>query len=169
MRLEQSLSLQEAAAFLSVSFVGSESHQITGINEIHRVESGDLVFVDHPKYYSKALESAATTILIDKEVDCPQGKALLISKEPFADYNKLTRHFRPFLGWTEASKPHIGAGSQIHPTVQIGHKVIIGKNCVILAGVVLRDDVRIGNNVIIHSNSVIGADAFYYKKTSSGY
>ena len=75
------------------NFVGDEGHPVTGMNEIHRVENGDLVFVDHPKYYSKALESAATTIVIDKEVDCPPGKALIISSAPFDDYNRLTRHF----------------------------------------------------------------------------
>jgi UDP-3-O-[3-hydroxymyristoyl] glucosamine N-acyltransferase len=29
-----------------------------GMNEIHVVEKGDIVFVDHPKYYTKALNSA---------------------------------------------------------------------------------------------------------------
>jgi UDP-3-O-[3-hydroxymyristoyl] glucosamine N-acyltransferase len=50
------------------------------MNEIHVVEKGDIVFVDHPKY---ALNSAATVILINKKVDCP-GKALLISEDPLA-------------------------------------------------------------------------------------
>jgi UDP-3-O-[3-hydroxymyristoyl] glucosamine N-acyltransferase len=56
---------------------------IYGMNEIH-VEKGDIVFVDHPKYYTKALNSAATVILINKKVDCPEGKALLISEDPLA-------------------------------------------------------------------------------------
>jgi UDP-3-O-[3-hydroxymyristoyl] glucosamine N-acyltransferase len=43
------------------------------MNEIHVVEKGDIVFVDHPKYYTKAF-SAATVILINKKVDCPEGK-----------------------------------------------------------------------------------------------
>ena len=46
------------------------------MNEIHVVEEGDIVFVDHPKYYQKALDSEATTVLINKEVDCPSGKSL---------------------------------------------------------------------------------------------
>jgi UDP-3-O-[3-hydroxymyristoyl] glucosamine N-acyltransferase len=47
------------------------------MNEIHVVETGDIVFVDHPKYYDKALNSAATIVLINKKF-CPEGKALLI-------------------------------------------------------------------------------------------
>jgi UDP-3-O-[3-hydroxymyristoyl] glucosamine N-acyltransferase len=64
------------------------------MNEIHVVTPGDIVFVDHPKYYDKALQSAATIVLINKEVECPEGKALLISDDPFRDFNKLTNHFR---------------------------------------------------------------------------
>jgi UDP-3-O-[3-hydroxymyristoyl] glucosamine N-acyltransferase len=60
------------------------------------LEKGDIVFVDHPKYYTKALNSAATVILINKKVDCPEGKALLISEDPFSDFNRLTNHFKPF-------------------------------------------------------------------------
>ena len=65
------------------------------MNEIHVVEPGDIVFVDHPKYYTKALEAAATIVLINKEVACPEGKALLISDDPFRDFNKLTNYFKP--------------------------------------------------------------------------
>ena len=67
------------------------------MNEIHVVENGDIVFVDHPKYYDKALQSKATIILINKNVECPEGKALLISDDPFRDFNKLTSFFQPFV------------------------------------------------------------------------
>ena len=63
------------------------------MNEIHVVETGDIVFVDHPKYYDKALKSAATIVLINKEVECPEGKALLISDDPFRDFNNLSKYF----------------------------------------------------------------------------
>jgi UDP-3-O-[3-hydroxymyristoyl] glucosamine N-acyltransferase len=39
----------------------------------------------------KALNSAATIILINKKVDVPEGKALLISEDPFNDFNNLTK------------------------------------------------------------------------------
>lgn len=80
------------------------------MNEIHVVEKGDIVFVDHPKYYDKALNSAASVILINKVVDCPDGKALLISDDPFRDFNTLTKHFKPF------EKAH----AAIAQTAQIG-------------------------------------------------
>jgi len=45
----------------------------------------DLTFVDHPKYYEKALQSEATTNLINKAVTPPEGKALILSDHPFDD------------------------------------------------------------------------------------
>ena len=93
------------------------------------LQTGDLVFVDHPKYYDKALNSAATTILINKEVECPAGKALLISEDPFRDFNKLTHHFNPFIAATAsiAESASIGAGTRIQPNVFIGNNVSIGQ------------------------------------------
>nr|MBA3972241.1 UDP-3-O-(3-hydroxymyristoyl)glucosamine N-acyltransferase [Bacteroidota bacterium] len=95
MKLPSAHKLQDIAALINCEFEGDSSHSITGLNEIHMVETGDIVFVDHPKYYDKALLSNATTILINKKVECPKGKALLISDDPFRDYNKLVRHFQP--------------------------------------------------------------------------
>ena len=88
MKFDRPFTLEEIAQLIGAKMVGDKTHLVTGINEIHMVENGDLVFVDFQKYYSKAINSAATTILIDKEVDCPEGKALLISDHPFDDFNK---------------------------------------------------------------------------------
>jgi UDP-3-O-[3-hydroxymyristoyl] glucosamine N-acyltransferase len=162
--------LQQLADFLGCQFVGDPNHLITGINEIHQVVPGDLVFVDFEKYYKKALDSAATTILIDKEVECPEGKGLLISAQPFNDFNKLTKHFRPESRNTGAqNNTSIDPSSWIAPTASIGDFVQIGKNCVIHPGAVIQAHTIIGDNVIIGPNSVIGHYAFYYKKRPEGF
>ena len=70
--------LKNIANLLGCSYVGSDDFPVLGMNEIHVVTAGDIVFVDHPKYYDKALKSAATVVLINKKVECPKGKALLI-------------------------------------------------------------------------------------------
>jgi len=171
MKLERSYTLSEVSEILDCTFVGDPNHEITGINEIHKVEYGDIVFVDHQKYYDKALSSAATTILIDKIVDCPADKGLLISKDPFKAYNKLTVLFRPFYPWAKTINTPVGISpyAVIQPNVSIGRHVTIGKNSWIHSGAVIYDHVHIGDNVIIHANSVIGADAFYFQKRSEGY
>lgn len=164
-------SLQEIADLLQCKFVGDATFPVHGMNEIHVVEPGDIVFVDHPKYYDKALQSAATIVLINKEVACPEGKALLISDDPFRDFNRLTSHFRPFQPATSsiASTAKIGEGTIIQPNTFIGNHVTIGKHCVIHSNVAIYDYTVIGDHVTIHAGTVLGADAFYYKKRPEGF
>lgn len=163
--------LKEIADLLSCAYVGPADFPVLGMNEIHVVEPGDIVFVDHPKYYDKALQSAATIILINKEVSCPEGKALLLSDNPFRDFNVLTRHFRPFVSSNVSisSTANIGEGTVIQPNCFIGNNVTIGKNCLIHANVTIYDHCVIGDDVVIQSGTIIGADAFYYKKRPEGF
>jgi len=163
--------LKEVAAIIGCEYVGDDDFPVHGMNEIHVVEPGDIVFVDHPKYYDKALQSAATIVLINKEVVCPDGKALLISDDPFRDFNFLTRHFRPFQSSnvTISATAQIGEGTVIQPNTFVGNNVEIGKNCLIHSNVSIYDNTIIGNNVIIHAGTVLGGDAFYYKKRPEGF
>ncbi|MEO0570327.1 MAG: UDP-3-O-(3-hydroxymyristoyl)glucosamine N-acyltransferase [Bacteroidota bacterium] len=171
MKFPRVYQLEEIAKMLQVEYVGPADFPISGMNEIHVVEDGDIVFVDHPKYYSKALDSAATIVLINKKVDCPEGKALLISDDPFRDFNKLTQHFKPFETTDQSisSTAEIGPGTVVQPNVFIGNHVKIGKHCVIHANVAIYDNCIIGDYVTIHSGSILGGEAFYYKKRSEGY
>lgn len=171
MKFPRNYSLKEIAELIDATFVGPSHFQISGINEIHVVEAGDIVFVDHPKYYDKALLSKASVVLIDKKVACPEGKALLISDNPFSDFNKITKYFNPFKQASSSISETavIGKNSIIQPNVFIGNKVVIGDNCLIYPNVSIYDNCKIGNNVTIHSGSIIGADAFYYKKRVEGY
>ena len=163
--------LGDIALLINAEFIGNKNFEILGINEIHVVEKGDIVFVDHPKYYDKALNSAATTILINKKVTCPEGKSLLISEDPFRDFNKITKHFNPFKAAIQSisNTAVIGQETIIQPNVFIGNNVSIGSNCLIHPNVTIYDNTVIGNNVTIHANTVLGADAFYYKNRTAGY
>lgn len=171
MKFPQQHTLEQIATILDCSYVGDPDFPVSGMNEIHVVEPGDIVFVDHPKYYDKALNSAATVVLINKEVVCPEGKALLISEDPFADFNKLTRFFKPFekaVAQISASA-EIGEGTIVQPGCFIGNNVKIGKNCLIHANVSIYDNCVIGDHVTIHAGTVLGGDAFYYKKRPEGF
>jgi UDP-3-O-[3-hydroxymyristoyl] glucosamine N-acyltransferase len=171
MKFATAYQLKDLAEFLGCTFVGDPTFLVEGINEIHVVEPGDLVFVDHPKYYDKALQSKATTVLINKEVECPVGKALLISDDPFRDFNKITAKHRPFVAGsaTVSATAKIGEGSIVQPGAFIGEEVEIGQNCIIHANVVVGSRSKIGDNVTIHSGTVLGGDAFYYKKRAEGF
>ena len=171
MRFPRPQTLKQIADLIQAEYIGNDDFPVLGINEIHRVEKGDIVFVDHPKYYDKALESAATIVLINKDVPCPENKALLISDDPFRDFVKIGQHFMPMKPSRDliAHDAIIGDGTHISPNVNIGHDVQIGENCFIHPNVVIGERTRIGDNVIIHAGTVLGGDAFYYKKRETGF
>lgn len=171
MRFPNVYTLSEIAAIIQCEYVGDADFPVLGMNEIHVVQQGEIVFVDHPKYYDKALLSPASIVLINKNVVCPEGKALLISDDPFRDFNKLSQFFRPFLSSNIniSITSEIGENTVIQPNVFIGNHVKIGKNCIIHANVVIYDYAEIGDHVVIHGGSVIGADAFYFKNRAEGF
>jgi len=171
MKFPLAIRLSEIASFIQAEMVGDSGFSVTGMNEIHVVEPGDLTFVDHPKYYEKALNSNATTIIINKVVPCPEGKALLICEKPFDAYVSLVNRFRPFEKAVAAVSPTatIGEGTVIQPGAFIGNHVTIGRNCLIHANASVYDHCVIGDHVIIHSGAVIGADAYYFQKRPEGY
>jgi UDP-3-O-[3-hydroxymyristoyl] glucosamine N-acyltransferase len=166
MKFKAPVDVKWLANFVGAKLVGDEGIMATGLNEVHKITEGDICFVDIEKYYTRTLESVASVVLINKLVQCPSGKALLITEDPIGAYVKLVRHFCPFEPATKmiSDSAVIGEGTIIQPGVFIGNHVKIGKNCVIHPGVVIYDGTTIGNNVNIQANSVIGGDAFYFNK-----
>lgn len=170
MRFSKPQKLKTIAEIINAKYIGDDDFLVFGTNEIHRVKEGEIVFVNHPKYYDKALNSNATIILIDKEVECPEGKALLISDDPFEDFNIINSYFTPIQTFRSCGQNvEIGEACDIHSSVIIGNDVRIGKNCIIMPNVVIGDRTEIGANCIIQSGTILGGDAFYYRKLPTGY
>jgi len=169
MRFEKPVPVTTIAQLIGAEVIGNISGNAGGINEIHKVEQGDLVFVDHPKYYDTCINSAATFIIINKKTDCPEGKALLIVDEPFEAYLKIVNFYRPFAPSMKmiSDTSTVGEGTVIMPNAYVGNHVTIGKNCVIHPNVTILDHCIIGDDVIIQAGTVIGSDAFYYNKKTN--
>jgi UDP-3-O-[3-hydroxymyristoyl] glucosamine N-acyltransferase len=163
MKFPSPVKIETIATLINAKLVGNNNGEALGINEIHKVEVSDLVFVDHPKYYNTCLNSAATFIIINKEVEVPEGKSILVTENPFEAYCTIVAHYRPFVQAEHLiNTTQIGEGTYIYPGAFIGNNVSIGSNCVIHPNVTIMDYCVIGNNVIIQSGTVIGSDAFYY-------
>ena len=174
MILHQSLSLDELIQLIGhpITVKGDASVRVTGVNELHSVRKGDLSFVDSDRYYTRMLQSEVTVILINNaDIDCPDGKALLVTEDPLRDYLAVVQHFTHFTPQQTPIHPSaiIGEGTVIQPLVFIGENVRIGKNCVIHSNVSIYANTVIGDNVVIHSNSTIGADACYFQKRTDGW
>ncbi|MGZ8558020.1 MAG: UDP-3-O-(3-hydroxymyristoyl)glucosamine N-acyltransferase [Chitinophagaceae bacterium] len=169
MRFDKPVPLTQIATLINADLIGNTTASATGINEIHKVENGDLVFVDHPKYYNKCISSAASFIIINKKTHIPEGKALLITPDPFEAYQTIVNYFRPFSPSLKMISDTSSAGENtvIMPNVYIGNHVSIGRNCIIYPNSTILDHCVIGDNVIIQSGAIIGSDAFYYNKKTN--
>lgn len=158
------VSVSWIADFIHAKMLGNENSFASGINEIHKVKKGDIVFVDHPKYYGTCLNSAATCIIINTDTKVPEGKTLFVVADPFEAYLKIINHFRPFVPSRKMISSTVKTGKDciIMPNVFLGNNVVVGDDCIIHPNVIIYDDCRIGNHVEIHSGTVIGSDAFYF-------
>lgn len=171
MKFEKSIKLIDLAKNIECEFEGNPEFEVTGLNEIHVVENGDVTFVDHPKYYEMALKCAASVIIIDRKVDRPEGKIFIFSHDPFTKFKQIILEKLTFVPATKniSSTAKIGKNTVIQPGVFVGENVTIGDNCILHANSVIYQDSIIGNHVIIHSNTCVGADAFYLKRRTEGY
>lgn len=171
MKFTKPLTAAQVAELIQANVVGDPNVVVTGLNEIHMVEEGDISFTDHPKYYKKSLMSKASVVLINAIPEDTYGKTIIVSEQPFADFNRLI-HSQWKLSHVSASiseSAQIGKNVHIGPNVYIGDRTVVGDNCIIHPNVVIYGDCIIGNNVIIHAGTIIGADAFYYKRSGDRY
>lgn len=169
MHFEQPEHVTRIAELIGAEIIGNKDNVAIGINEIHQVKEGDIVFVDHPKYYNKCIHSPASIIIINQVTEFPSHKTLLLVQEPFEAYLKIVEHYRPFAPSLQqiSNTATIGEGTVIMPGVYIDDNVRIGKNCVLWPNVVIMNHCVIGDNVIIQSGTTIGSDAFYYNKKTN--
>ena len=155
---------------LGATLIGAAETEVRGLNEIHHVREGDLCFVDHPKYYASTLASAASVVLIDRVVACPEGKALLVHPEPFAAYNRLVWLARPRVQAKSAmsQSASVGAGTYLAPGVVLGEGVTIGEHCQLGPNCVIGDGCTLGDRVTVAAGAVIGEEGFYFKRAAEG-
>lgn len=171
MKFPKPIPVLEVARRSGATIIGDDTLLATGINEIHKVQPGDITFVDNSKYFKKALQSAATIIFLNEKTECPPGKALLLCDNPFEAYDALVREHRPFrpLSASISESASIHPSSVLEPGVVVGHGVVIGRGCYIQANVYIGDFTHIGHHVTVQAGAIIGTDAFYFQKTADGF
>jgi UDP-3-O-[3-hydroxymyristoyl] glucosamine N-acyltransferase len=180
--------LAEIAKEIQGRVVGDGALLIKGICGIKEARPGDLTFLANPRYLHLAATTAASAIIVGKDV-LVEGKTVVQTEDPSAAFSKVVSMIKEDLSPrikgvhpTAVIDPTavIGQGAGIGPHVVveknakvgrntvicagcfIGQKTIVGEDCLVYPNVTLREDVTIGNKVIIHSGTVVGADGFGY-------
>ena len=74
MKFPRAYSILEIAELCKAEIIGDDSISLTGMNEIHKLEPGDLMFVDNEKYFARSLSSIASAVIINKRIDPPANK-----------------------------------------------------------------------------------------------
>jgi len=170
MQFPQPIPVLQLALRFEAQIIGDETLVATGINEIHKVQHGDIAFSDVKKYFARTLDSAATVLLLNEAAECPPGKVILVVKNPFEVYDTLVREHRPFepLSSVVSHRAQIDPTAIIEPGVVISANVSIGAHCYIQANAYIGEYTFIGNHVHIGPGTIIGSDAFYFKKQPDG-
>lgn len=170
MKFPQPIPVRALAERFEAQLIGNADLLATGINEIHKVEPGDIAFSDAPKYFQKTLDSAATILLLNAPAECPPGKAILVVAQPFEVYNTLVREHRPFQPLTSlvSHRAEVHPTAIIEPGVVLAPNVHIGAHCYIQANAYIGEHTHIGKHVNIGPGAIIGSDAFYFKKHPDG-
>ena len=176
MKLLEPKTVEQIAKILNLDFLGDKDIIAYGINESHFIEKNDIVFVDDPRYYSKIMNSEASIVIVNKQIEHPKSKAIIMSENPFNDFSKLIEHFstnnKPEAKISSTAvvgdKSYIGRDVYLGENVVIGRDSYIGSDTHIHPNVVIGNGIRIGKNVIIGSGTIIGSDAFYYKQDKNG-
>ena len=171
MKFESPITASDLAYKLGGECIGDGNIQISGLNEIHRVETGDLTFCDNLKYIKSAFNSLAACVLVNERIDAPDDKVLILLDKPFDAFTNLSKGLRNFQATSSMvhESVEVGADTIVMPGVFIGANSTVGKNCIIHPNVTIYDNCHIGDNVVLHAGCVIGADAFYFQKNNDGY
>jgi UDP-3-O-[3-hydroxymyristoyl] glucosamine N-acyltransferase len=182
-------SVKEVGEFVQAGVVGDETVQVTGISSVESAASGDLVFVDHEKNLSLALESGASAVIVgDFGAGEISSKPVLLASQPRLAFARAAQLLCPRPERTPGIHPsaivhpsaqlangvsieervvigqgaHVGENTRIGAASVIGTKAIIGRDCDLYPNVTLYPGVQLGDRVIVHSGAVLGSDGFGY-------
>lgn len=188
-----SWTLGELAERVGAEIVGDPALPIHGVRTLEAAGPGDLSFLTQAKYLEAARRSAASALLVGREIPERSGAQLVVAN-PAAALAALLEWMYP------EPKPPAGvhpsavvdatavveASASIGPYAVVGARarvaggavlcahVVVGADCEIGAGAVLHPHVvlyrrtRVGAGSVVHAGSVLGADGFGYVSEEGG-
>ncbi|MBE7637567.1 UDP-3-O-(3-hydroxymyristoyl)glucosamine N-acyltransferase [Sneathiella sp. P13V-1] len=143
----------ELAEFVGAEIAGAgeTSKSVQDVMPLDKAQKDHLSFLSNPKYADEFRNSSAGVCIVsDQFTDVvPDGMTLLLAKDPYKAYAKISAHFYP----QEISK------GVVHPTAFISDTAILGENVSVGAYSVVEDGVKVGSGTIIGSHCVIESNS----------
>ena len=184
--MSPSYSLSELADKVQGRLEGDGELRVSGLAPLRSAVAGQLSYLDNRKFLKDIGTVAASAIVVDQDVEIPDGIHRIRVTQPAVVWADLLDLFHPYercfdglassavveegahlaegvgLGpnvWVGRGA-QIGARTEVYPGCTIGPGVHIGEDCRIYGGVHIYHDCRIGNRAILHAGAVIGADGY---------
>jgi len=144
---------------------------------------GEISFLANPRYAARVKQSRAGALIAREPVSGFSG-SLLLNQDPYLAFARVLRIFHPpqrpepgihaplpagvrvgaevYLGpqVTVGENVRIGPRCIIHPGTVLYPGVVLGADCEIHGGVVIREDCLLGDGVILQPGVVVGSDGF---------
>ena len=188
------MKLSEIAKALNAELEGDGSIEISGVAGLEDARAGTLAFLSNPKYAALVKTTKASAIILAKDAEAPEGKAVLRSDNPYLAFARAVdlfyqppRHEKTVhgtavvhptakIGKGAAIGPYvvieegveIGDDAVIHPHVVIYPFAKIGRDFVAHAHAVVREHCVLGDNVVLQNGAVVGADGFGFASDHAG-
>lgn len=126
----------------------------------------DVSFLLSKKYWRDFENTKVGVCIIHPDLakDAPEGRVLLLSKEPYRSYGLVAQAFYPrektqgvliAQGAHVASSAKAGDGTRIDAGAVVGENVVLGKNCHVFPNAVIGDNVVFGDDCIIGANASV--------------
>lgn len=189
----RSLLLSEIAARLGRVRLGDADPRISGVAALADAGPGDLSFVRSRAWASKLEGCRAGAVVVPQGID-PAGRPAIASPNPGLDFARAVALLAPVprpapgvhpAAWVDATaeihpEASIGAGAVVGARCRVGARsllrarvvlyddVVVGEDCELHAGAVLREGTRIGDRVILQPGAVLGGDGFGYALGEGG-
>ena len=185
--------LAELAERLGCSVRGNTDVEVTRGRGIAEAGPGDLTFLANAKYAPKLASTRASAIVVTPEI--ATSLPSLLSPNPYLTFAQALPLLHPARRPQPGIHPsaHVDPSAVIGPEVTVGpfavvgarcrvgarsilhgHVVVyddveIGQDCLLHAGVHVREGSRLGERVILQNGVVIGGDGFGFAKDSEGH
>lgn len=158
-------SLEEILSFSGVVFAASAQNagrSFSDIAPLDRAEAAHISFFDNPKYLNQFEKSTAGACFVKEKYapKAPAGMLALVTPDPYRAYALVAQAFYPRIQCEPQISPRasIAASAKVAPDCTIEDFVVIGENCNIGRGTIIRAGSVIHRGVEIGENCQIGAN-----------